>query len=203
VNAAGATPEDAARVAALGGDALTGAGHRLLALGPGAGALARSLPAQPEVIEELPPAPPLPHDARAFDLILAPAAFSAPELPWAAWLAELHRLLAPGGAALVGLAGTRAFEERLFEIAAFDDRGDRTWVALRPLSGAAELEEQRLAFDRELKRKAFRIAELELGRTPTPSYWANAERVSAEYEATLSWRVTRPLRAVKRILARS
>ena len=162
--------------------------NRVLALGPGAPDMSTDLlgtsGTSVELIGELPSAPPLPFETGTFDLIVAYGAFSAAEGHRAEWLAEIDRLLAPEGRVLLGAS----------ELAA---------VTAEAAAQRARVEEQRLEFDRELKRKAFRIAELELGRTPTPSYWANAERVSAEYEATLSWRVTRPLRAAKRILSRS
>ncbi len=67
---------------------------------------------------------------------------------------------------------------------------------LRALDGVRE------SFDRELVRKSFRIAELEMDKEPAPASWAFGERVAAEYEASLSWRVTRPLRAMKRLAGR-
>jgi SAM-dependent methyltransferase len=161
--------------------------NRVLVLGRDAQALAAELRepggTPPEVLEELPATGGLPHEAATFDLVVlsVPLPLGEHDPPW---LTEVGRVLTAEGTVLIAPAGL---------------------PALRSARGAirAELDELRLEFDRELKRKAFRIAELELGRTPTPSYWANAERVSAEYEATLSWRVTRPLRAAKRILSRS
>ena len=46
------------------------------------------------------------------------------------------------------------------------------------------LDEQREQFHRELMRRSLRIAELELER----------DALRAEFEGTLSWRLTRPLR---------
>jgi hypothetical protein len=48
----------------------------------------------------------------------------------------------------------------------------------------AALERQREQFHRELMRKSLRIAELEL----------EIKHTRAEYESSLSWRLTRPLR---------
>jgi hypothetical protein len=62
-----------------------------------------------------------------------------------------------------------------------------------------ELERQREELNRELMRKAFRIAELEQGTGPRRSISA---RTAMEYEGTLSWRVTRPLRVLGRLLRR-
>jgi hypothetical protein len=74
----------------------------------------------------------------------------------------------------------------------------------QPISEAllrSELDAQREEFHRELMRKELRIAELELG--PEGAEWHKvAAKVVAEYESTLSWRVTKPLRAAKRPLAR-
>ena len=47
-----------------------------------------------------------------------------------------------------------------------------------------ELELQREQFHRELMRKSMRIAELEL----------QVKQLQSEYEGSLSWRLTRPLR---------
>jgi len=46
------------------------------------------------------------------------------------------------------------------------------------------LDEQREQFHRELMRRSLRITELELER----------DELRAEYESSLSWRLTRPLR---------
>jgi SAM-dependent methyltransferase len=161
--------------------------NRVLVLGQDAEALAAELGetgwASPEAVEELPTAAALPHETGSFDLVVVAGPLPGHQQD-RDWLTELSRVLAPEGTVLMAPAGLPALRS-----------------AQEAIRG--RLDEQRLEFDRELKRKAFRIAELELGRTPTPSYWANAERVAAEYEATLSWRVTRPLRAAKRILSRS
>lgn len=62
-----------------------------------------------------------------------------------------------------------------------------------------ELEAQREELGREIMRKSFQIAELEWG-------WGGPGSPSAitaaQYEATLSWRITRPLRAAGRLLRR-
>lgn len=49
-----------------------------------------------------------------------------------------------------------------------------------------ELEAQREELDRELVRRAFRIGQLEA-----------ALHRGTQFEATLSWRITRPIRAAK------
>lgn len=56
----------------------------------------------------------------------------------------------------------------------------------------AQLDAQREEFQRELGRKAFRIAELE----------EDMYRAAKIYESSLSWRITRPVRAAKALLAR-
>jgi hypothetical protein len=56
----------------------------------------------------------------------------------------------------------------------------------------AKLEAQREEFQRELGRKAFRIAELE----------EDMYRAAKIYESSLSWRITRPVRSAKSLLAR-
>jgi hypothetical protein len=56
----------------------------------------------------------------------------------------------------------------------------------------AELEAQREEFQRELGRKAFRIAELE----------EDMYRAAKIYESSISWRITRPVRSVRALLAR-
>jgi hypothetical protein len=55
-----------------------------------------------------------------------------------------------------------------------------------------QLIEQREAFHRESMRKAFRIADLE----------QRIEEIVRSYEGSLSWRLTAPLRIVKRVLRR-
>jgi hypothetical protein len=56
----------------------------------------------------------------------------------------------------------------------------------------AELDAQREEFHRELGRRAFRIGELE----------EEVHKVAQTYESSLSWRITRPVRAVKTVLAK-
>jgi septal ring factor EnvC (AmiA/AmiB activator) len=57
----------------------------------------------------------------------------------------------------------------------------------------SELDGQRERFDRELMRKAYRIADLE----------QRIEEIAAQqalnYESSLSWRITKPLRIGKRL----
>lgn len=56
----------------------------------------------------------------------------------------------------------------------------------------AELDAQREEFHRELSRRAFRIGELE----------EEVIEVAQSYEASLSWRITRPVRAARALLAK-
>jgi hypothetical protein len=56
----------------------------------------------------------------------------------------------------------------------------------------AALDAQREEFHRELGRRAYRIGELE----------EELLRVGETYETSLSWRITRPVRAAKKLLAR-
>jgi len=57
---------------------------------------------------------------------------------------------------------------------------------------AAALDAQREEFHRELGRRAYRIGELE----------EELLRVAETYESSLSWRITRPVRSAKKLLAR-
>ncbi len=168
------------------------------------------------------PSPPLEFADGEFDLIFSLSAFSRLRAEWPKWLAEVHRLLGEGGLLIfaVPVAGGDG---------ASPPPGHRDWVALqrRPAGagaprrkedpedgglaalfgrldseGGRALDDLRESFDRELARKAFRIAELELEPDSSPGSWAISERVAARYEATLSWRVTRPLRAAKRLIGR-
>ncbi len=56
----------------------------------------------------------------------------------------------------------------------------------------AELDAQREEFHRELSRRAFRIGELE----------QEMIEVAQTYEGSLSWRLTRPVRAARTLLAK-
>lgn len=56
----------------------------------------------------------------------------------------------------------------------------------------AELDTQREEFHRELSRRAFRIGELE----------QEMIEVAQTYESSLSWRLTRPVRAARTVLAK-
>jgi hypothetical protein len=56
----------------------------------------------------------------------------------------------------------------------------------------AELDAQREEFHRELGRRAFRIGELE----------EEVIEVAKTYEGSLSWRITRPVRAARTVLAK-
>jgi hypothetical protein len=56
----------------------------------------------------------------------------------------------------------------------------------------AELDAQREEFHREISRRAFRIGELE----------QEVIEVAQTYETSLSWRITRPVRSAKTVLAK-
>ncbi len=56
----------------------------------------------------------------------------------------------------------------------------------------AALDAQREEFHRELGRRAYRIGELE----------EELQRVTETYERSLSWRLTRPVRSAKTVLAK-
>lgn len=56
----------------------------------------------------------------------------------------------------------------------------------------AELEAQREEFHRELSRRAFRIGELE----------EEVHEVAQTYETSLSWRITKPVRSTRTLLAK-
>jgi hypothetical protein len=56
----------------------------------------------------------------------------------------------------------------------------------------AELDAQREEFHRALSRRAFRIAELE----------EEVHKVAQTYETSLSWRITKPVRSIKTLLAK-
>lgn len=56
----------------------------------------------------------------------------------------------------------------------------------------AEMDAQREEFHRELSRRAFRIGELE----------EEVIEVAQTYERSLSWRLTRPVRSVRSVLAK-
>ena len=70
--------------------------------------------------------------------------------------------------------------------------------ALRERMGY-ELDAQREELNREIMRKSFEISELEWG-------WGGPDSASAftaaQYQATLSWRITKPLRAVNKLIRR-
>ncbi|HEX6687637.1 MAG TPA: hypothetical protein VF085_03105 [Solirubrobacterales bacterium] len=56
----------------------------------------------------------------------------------------------------------------------------------------AELDAQREEFHREVSRRAFRIGELE----------EKVIEVAQTYETSLSWRITRPVRSARTLLAK-
>ena len=72
----------------------------------------------------------------------------------------------------------------------------------RPTAGlreSHELEELREEMGRELMRRSFAEADREWARGGAGS---PAMLVAAEYEATTSWKLTKPLRAMGRLLRR-
>jgi hypothetical protein len=75
--------------------------------------------------------------------------------------------------------------------------GDQLDKATRLLR--TELEEQREEMSRELMRRSFAAADAEWARGGPGS---PASLVAAEYEATTSWRLTKPLRNLGRLLRR-
>lgn len=56
----------------------------------------------------------------------------------------------------------------------------------------AELDAQREEFHRELGRRAFRIVELE----------EEMQKLAETYEASISWRITKPVRSARALLAK-
>src|SRR5262249_2004679 len=98
----------------------------------------------------------------------------------------------------MGIAGPTAAERELAELRAEVARLEAENERLRTQHNR-ELEHQREELNRELMRKAFRIAELEQGDGRVLSVSA---RTAREYEETLSWRVTKPLRALGRRMRR-
>ncbi len=105
----------------------------------------------------------------------------------------------------MGIAGPTAAERELAELRATVAELRATLAELRAENERLqsrhrhELERQREDLNRELMRKAFKIAELEQGDGPVLSVSA---RTALEYEETLSWRVTKPLRALGRRMRR-
>jgi hypothetical protein len=71
---------------------------------------------------------------------------------------------------------------------------DRAWQGHR-----RELEKQREDMNRELMRRSFAAADAEWARGGPGS---PAALVAAEYEASTSWRLTKPLRELGRLLRR-
>ncbi len=76
--------------------------------------------------------PPLPLPDASLDLIYATSVFTHLHDTWGAWIAELHRLLAPGGLLFMTYLGCDAFADRLIEGPwTEDDFGLTTLVQLR------------------------------------------------------------------------
>ncbi len=155
--------------------------------------------------------PPLPLEAGRFELVYSLAAFGRLGDSQSVWLDEVKRLLADRGlfaAALprsVPRGNPDPGPDWLVLRKGGDGHGGEGLTALLAALEAGhrrEIDRLRESFHRELMRKALRIAELEPDTATTPASWAIAERVASSYEATLSWRLTAPIRAAKRALAR-
>jgi hypothetical protein len=78
-------------------------------------------------------------------------------------------------------------------------QANATYLADQLDSSRRELEEQREDMGRELMRRSFAAADAEWARGGPGS---PATLVAAQYEATTSWRLTKPLRALGRLLRR-
>ena len=205
-----ATPGAAQELIRLLPDRLSGTGEEVLDLDSRIGSAGD---------ETGTPSPPLPLDDGRFDLIFSRGRFARLGTAQEAWLAEVERLLAHHGVFVAAFPASAPKGS--------PDPG-REWISLRkgeaarprlaeehtPQDGLAaflteldahhrrQLDAMRESFHRELMRKSLRIAELEPDTPTTPASWAIAERVASTYESTLSWRITGPVRAAKRALAR-
>jgi hypothetical protein len=222
-------------------------------------------------------APPLTLSDASSRLIWSALGFSSLTERWAEWLAEVQRLLAEDGIAVIGLAPRERFERLTGEawdesrigmtvVDALDDTpraavfhsewwlhshwgrafgrlelqerdGVRQVLLGQPLPGITaeeverpaesderelaatvanvsylrlqldlltkrhrhELTELREATERELMRRSYAAADLEWARGGPGS---PGSLVAAEYEATTSWRLTRPLRALGAMVRR-
>jgi SAM-dependent methyltransferase len=91
-------------------------------------------------------------------------------------------------------------EERELEAARANAAYLRGQLELAERRHRGELEEQREEMNRELMRRAFAAADLEWSRRGAGS---PAMLVAVEYESTTSWKITKPLRALGRMLRRS
>jgi len=89
-------------------------------------------------------------------------------------------------------------EERELAAASANAAYLRSQVDRLARSHRAELDEQREDMNRELMRRAYAEADLDWARRGPL-----ATVVAAEYEATTSWRLTKPLRAAGKILRRA
>jgi hypothetical protein len=78
-------------------------------------------------------------------------------------------------------------------------QANATYLAAQLDGAALRWEEQREDLDRELMRRSFANADAEWARGGPGS---PGSLIAAEYEATTSWRMTKPLRAVGRLLRR-
>ena len=155
--------------------------------------------------------PPLPLEAGRFELLFSLEAFSRLGNSQSAWLGEVERLLADHGlfAAALPRSAPRGSPDPARDWLVVEKQGDgpggeglAALLAALDAGRRREIDRLRESFHRELMRKSLRIAELEPDTATTPASWAIAERVASSYEATLSWRLTGPIRAAKRALAR-
>ena len=195
--------------------------------------------------------PPLPFEDSSFDLIWAISVWTHLTDTAHAWMAEMHRLLKPGGLLIPTYMGERYSEllagepwhedrigmnvlrnyqgsdqgapmvlisdwwmrehwGRAFEVIRIEHGAhDQNWPLLRRRDGeisAAEIE-RRSDDAREWEavrhnlKQVQREVEMALreGAEDVEAERERAERLSAEYEGSLSWRVTRPLRGARQL----
>jgi hypothetical protein len=113
-------------------------------------------------------------------------------------LAELRR--SGGVVSAADLERAEPGESRELEAARANATYVRRQLELSERRHRGELDDLREEMNRELMRRAFAAADLEWSRRGPSS---PAMLVAAEYEATTSWKITKPLRALGRILRRS
>jgi SAM-dependent methyltransferase len=111
-------------------------------------------------------APPLDQPSEFFDLIWSMSAFTHMSDHWADWLAELHRVLKPGGQAIISVLGGAMYE-------AFNDEEwdpDRIGMTVLDHGHDADLGGQRVFHApwwlREHWGRAFEIVHVREGRAP-------------------------------------
>jgi hypothetical protein len=113
-------------------------------------------------------------------------------------LATLHK--AGGSVSAAELERAEPDEQRELEAARANAAYLREQLERSELRRRIELDEQREEMNRELMRRAFAAADLDWTRRGAGS---PAMLVAAEYESTTSWKITKPLRALGRLLRRS